>query len=158
MTRRYEKVRHAAFFARQTFRPEPCHSGGQLSGGLGSVPNRAASRPIRVHRDSMPTLDVQPSLQGRTNAPDGPARPGVDGPYASEPARWALAIKHFVRWSQIISKCVSRSDLSHIRFEHAETLLDYNMYITRTTYGHTPWLLGVKHSIASGHFHRSSFC
>ena len=40
--------------------------------------NRAASRPLHLHCGSFPALDVQPSLQGRTNAPDGPARPAVD--------------------------------------------------------------------------------
>lgn len=78
MTRRYEVARHAALLAGQSFRAELCHSGGQLSGGFGSVPNRAANRPLRLHRRRVPAMDVQPSLQGRTNAPDGPARPTVN--------------------------------------------------------------------------------
>jgi hypothetical protein len=62
VTGRYEEVRRAALLPGQTFRAELCHSG-----GLDRVPNRPASRALHLHCGSIPAVDVQPSLQRRTN-------------------------------------------------------------------------------------------
>ena len=53
------------FFARQTFRPEPCHSGGQLSGGLGS-PSVFPYQPEGYYANlQFPDRDYLPSKDDR---------------------------------------------------------------------------------------------
>jgi len=58
--------------------PSFTHPAVPVRGRFVSVPNCAASRPLHLHRRRVPTVDVQPSLQGSTSAPDGSARPAID--------------------------------------------------------------------------------
>ena len=61
MTRRDEEVRYASISAGQSFSAEPCHSGGQRSGGLDRVP-KSCGLPAFI------SASRRYSNGGRTNA------------------------------------------------------------------------------------------